>query len=1200
MLKILILFTLSAQLAFATSRITEGDKQNFMDEVKQEIAAHKIENRGVIDFQIIKPGLYQELDVYYKQEKFTREEMIKIKQDFEGFAKKYPNLQNSKGAGANEAQSNIKEKAFYKFVQDELDEINQTAVEKVKEGYVCNSWGCEEGLKCAPDPRQEDGKTCRKAGRECSDESDCCSSSCTLDKRTNKRFCEEVYRCFRPLNIGQSCMNNPVCGEGECLAFNSKTSGIGECSDRGYSCKKNTECCSNSCNNHRCVDSYVCKDCVNNGKTPTRGQKCCEGLYKNSNGVCAPDVPPVVMPQVRSKFFNQSIKAVSTFFIGTAQADEAYDTVSGDKRKYENFQATSADADKIDVKSPVFTLTRQSNFETCDINFHDDYMNYLQKSKLLDLELAFTSFDFVLSGDGVNDYWTKSADPSTSLYGRLKSIALKHQLLTKATNEKIAESTKKLTCMCLDVIGYANIKDAAKKKLFESCPEFSTATSAVTCYKKVSCTSNASNASVCISGSQSVSCNDGEAGCTCASTGITSIVNENASGVKAKKMLVSWTNTLQEFNQSLTVDNTTISRDFADISTWSVSEAKWNDAENRKYTLFNFDIKNPSGSVAAMGAILGALLAAGIIAILGGFASTSILTAWAAAGIIASSAITGGTGLWLMASLKGAWTSKRPEIFDKYIRTYGCGKKETCIEYSRELNQPYNNICNVHTSANACIKNFVVFYQDAEPRYVVDPWIPNGIAKNLILRDIGDPLDYAKKLEAGFQRAKATMISKNPVGSATGSKDDSGVYQPENYMSELFVDTDILGSYTPILSLDPQQYLLTDQIITEIKKQAIAYAIRVKFFYAEPATNPSTEQSNSKYCAKDDSGVLLCSQEKENLDKFADYTYDYHFLWPKTSRMKEISYPTVGLSTYLDLMANGVASSMAAGSANAAKALGVLNSQYLNDYLKTLQLYRDSSIQADAATKKAINNEIAKVQLQLDNQKTLNALLANGSLDTQLLNANQGLVNSTAQSSGVKGSVALTSDQAKFVNAIGTLRVARKIQLKNLENYKQAIATSGNPDRANRIASASKNFSSVFSQPVGVGRGASLFGSGASDVNAPITGAASEDVKREAPRNYNNDGGGLGAGGYGAGSATQRSTIGKITNEDKGSGGSHGVSDEDRKKLSDAIDARDRASKEKYASKEEQTIFEKVTNAYIRNYDKVLTKKKDKDVTEQK
>jgi hypothetical protein len=61
-----------------------------------------------------------------------------------------------------------------------------------------------------------------------------------------------------------------------------------------------------------------------------------------------------------------------------------------------------------------------------------------------------------------------------------------------------------------------------------------------------------------------------------------------------------------------------------------------------------------------------------------------------------------------------------------------------------------------------------------------------------------------------------------------------------------------------------------------------------------------------------------------------------------------------------------------------------------------------------------------------------------------------------------------------------------------------------------------------------------------------------------------------------------------------------GGSPEDSKKLADAIEARDR-DKSKYESQQDGvSLFEQVTNAYIRNYDKVLIRKKDKDVVEQK
>jgi hypothetical protein len=1134
MLKSLILIALSLNMtfAFAKSRFTDADKAKFLEEVKQAVAAHKIENKGKVDLQIMKPEFNEELDAYYKQEKFTREEMVHLKQQYEDFAKSNP--ENA-------------EEAFNKFVHDKLEEINKTQVQKIHEGGVCNNWSCEDGLKCAPDPKQEDGPKCKKESRECKEDSDCCSGSCTLNTKTKKRSCEDVYRCFKPLAIGQSCMQNPICGEGECLPFNSKTSGIGECEDRGRHCKKNSDCCSNACNGNKCVESYICKDCVKAGKKPDRGQKCCEGLLPNDKNICVPDVPPVVIPQVRMKGLEKSLVAkISELFISSAKADEAYDTVDADHDTYSNFQAKSEANDTITVKNPEFKMDRKSNFETCDIRFRDDFMNYLKKSDLLNLELALLSFDFVLTGDGVSDYWRKSSDDGSSIYSRLKSVATNHVALRKSTNEKIDRTNDKLTCMCLDVKGYKNITDASKKTFFETkCDEYAKYADPSTTFDEL---------------------------------------EGDASGIKGKRLLVQWTKNLENFNASLAVDNTGIYKGMAEVHNWTSYEAKWNEAENKKYTLFNFNIKNPSGSVAAMGAILGALLAAGVIAILGGFATTSILTTWAAAGIIATSAITGGTGLWLIASLKGAWITKRPEVFDKYIRSYGCGKKETCVEYSRELNQPFNNICNVHTSANACIKNFVVYYQGDEARYIVDPWIPNGVPKSSILRDINDERDYAHKLDDGFTTAKNAMIAKNPGASGGGGK-DGGAFVAESYMRELFIDGSILGGYTPKIGTDEKRYILDDKIISDIKEAAKKYAIDQKFF----------EEG-----------------DKDNLQKFADYTFEYHFLWPKTSRLKEISYPTVGLVTYLDIMSNGVSANMAVGAANASKTFGGLNQKYLEDYLNTLQLYRDQAINQDPGKMKLINAEIEKVQSDLDQQKTVNAL-SNSSMDSMLENLNSGTIGTAAKGAGAKGNVTLTADQSSFLNAIGKLRSTRKEQLKKLDAFNKSMAVSGNADRASRMSAASKKFASNFTRPTSgaIGpRGAGIFGSGGLD---GVGLKSNDDSKKSDGKNsgngsgYVNFGSGSSGSSYGSGSGS-RSSSGKGSGDQNadanananGNGALSNAGDEDARRLQEAIEARDRANKDKYASKEEQTIFEKVTNAYIRNYDKVLTKKKDKDVPEQK
>lgn len=921
-------------------------------------------------------------------------------------------------------------------------------------------------------------------------------------------------------------------------------------------------------------------------------------MYQNEKGICVPDVPPSVLPQVKKTTIKNIFIASLALLINTAQADEAYDTVNADHKTYSNFQATPIQGEIKKVATPNLALERKSDFGTCDIKFRDDFQNYMKKEGLLDLEIALLSFDYMMTGDGVDDYWRTSQDPKTSMYSRLKVIAQKHEAQRHATNDKIDQINHKLTCMCLDVIGYANIKDEAKKTFFRNeCEEYKVALSGSVCYQMVACTDSVVGTSTCVNGLMPQSCVDGDQGCTCAESQIASITNETASGIKGKRLLTMWTKHLADFNQSLTVDNTSTYRQISQISQWASNEAKWNDAEHREYDLFNFNMKNPSGSVAAMGAILGALLAAGVIAVLGGFATTSILTTWGTMGIILVSAASFGTGTWLIASLKGAWISKRPEIMDKYIRTYGCGKKETCQEWKRTLKQPFNNVCNVHTSANACVRNFVVLQDDVNTSYVVDPWVPVGISKTFLLRDAGDSRDYAQKMEDGFQTAKAHMIGKNPGATGGGGKD--GNYVSENYMRNLFIDATTLGKYTPQIGTDDQRFLLTNNVVDQIKAQAIKYAIREKFVQRTAADGGG----DNRYCALDN-GVTYCSTDTENLEKFANYTFEYHFLWPKTSRPKEISYPTVGLTTYLDMMTNGVIGSIAVGASRAASTFGNLNAQYMQDYLNNLQLYRDQAINAsDVKLKKILNAEIDKTQNMLNQQKLLNAMASNSALDSQLQNLNGNLVSSTANQVGA-GDATLDSNQTGFLNALGTLRVARKEQLKKLENYKKAIAasskTSEGAERAAKVSSAVKNFSSSFTKPLSGSKTASIFGSGGVD------GLGSGKGENKAPTSNDwNSGmyGNIGNGGISSGntnnSGSNSSDKKSTTDADKTKAA--GVSDEDARRLSDAIEARDKMSKEKYKSSDEQTIFEKVTNAYIRNYDKVLIKKKsDKDVIEQK
>ena len=1226
MLKILILLALSLNLAFAKTRFTQDERDKFLADVKQQLEAYKKENKGNIDFEIIKPALYDELDIMYKKEKFTRLELINIKKQYESLS-----------AARNKDSAGAKEQAFYQFLNQKIDEANNNPLEKYKEGQICNNWGCEDGLKCAPVPSQEfasDNKKCSKADCACENDNECDSRACTYDSDKKRSTCEMVKICYRPLSMGQSCVTNPVCGEGDCLPFNSKSAGIGECVDIGGKCKGANDCCSESCNKGRCVEAYVCKECVKNGSKPTRGQKCCEGLYQDLNGACVPDVPPVVPnateyknPLLKKVFYALVSLAINTSYAQDSSTNNYVDTynhVNSNKDTYENFQAKSLEAPAKERKPLDLKLERASDFKTCDIKLRDDFYNYLKKEKLLDLEIALLAFDFMFSGEnGVNDYWKKSSEESSSIYGRLHTASLEHMKIRKATNENIKNSTHKLTCLCLDAMGYKNIKDENKKKFFETeCEEYKVTLAGSVCYKtgangsaescvqgSTGCTCTDSNINA-ISGCYKINagvretCTEGSAGCTC--------TDETASGIKGKRMIVEWTAKLRDFNQTLTVDNTATYRSIKEVSEWSAA-TDWNSVQNKTYTLFNFNIKNPQYTAAAMGAIVGALLAAGVIAILGGFAAGTIINAWAAAGIILSSSLTVGTGVWLIASLKGAWISKHPEIHDQFVRTYGCGKKETCAEYRRELHQPFNQVCGIHASANACIKNFVVYYDGAgNPQYVVDPWVPAGVSASAIMRDAGE--NYALKLENGFRKAKSTMVNLNPGATGGGGK-DGGQYVAESYMWKEFIDAKVLGDYTPDISKEASRYVLNDKIIEQIKVAAMHFAIDAQFVERHVFSGLRGE-GDEKYCSTDPSdGVRYCSSDTENLEKFADYVYEYHFLYPKTSRPKEISYPTVGLTTYLGLMSDGVTANLAVGASNAAKQFSTLNNGYLKDYLDNLKLFKDNAINAgNSSVLASIDAEMAKVNQELGKNEALKAILDSSDIASKL-GLGSGVASNGGGTSTGKASSTLTSGQESYAKAVNTLRNARKEQLKKLDNYKKAMAK--NAARAAKMAAASKNFNDSFLKPLtgargsgngygGSGVGGRGYGAGGAGTGGEASGeskdeSAAQNIGANIPALPGADGM-YDPNAVGAGSSSKSKSA--SGSDSSGSGGSlaggSGMSDEDARRLAEAIDARDKSGKDKYKTQEGSSIFERVTNAYIRNYDKILDKKKksDKDVIE--
>ena len=273
--------------------------------------------------------------------------------------------------------------------------------------------------------------------------------------------------------------------------------------------------------------------------------------------------------------------------------------------------------------------------------------------------------------------------------------------------------------------------------------------------------------------------------------------------------------------------------------------------------------------------------------------------------------------------------------------------------------------------------------------------------------------------------------------------------------------------------------------------------------------------------------------------------------------------------------------------------------------MNNLKLYADKPTnQLDAVKKALLAKEIDKTQKALDNLLTMNALIDNSALDGQLSNLSSTTVADQSKIAGANGAANFSTDQSNFLKAVGNLRASRKEQLKALDTYNKAMASNGDKERTAKMASASKKFSKSFATGSSAfGSGSSLFASGNSSGSNSDANAAKKDAKNSYGSGSNSAYGTSGTGAlFGGGSGSSSSSSSSNNTADSGSGsgsGSSAAASADQDRLADAIDARNK-NKDKYQSKDGQSLFEQVTNAYIRNYDKVLIRKKDKDVIEDK
>ncbi|MBT7609266.1 MAG: hypothetical protein HN576_05890 [Bacteriovoracaceae bacterium] len=1177
-------------------RINAQDNTDITKEAMAGLENHKKRNGGKIVLASFKPVVMQELYSYLEHEHISRLELTKIKMEYERLEA------SSRGLSQKEI-----EKSLISLFENMMKYVNNSSLQCVKQGATCNDWGCCKGLTCAAVPARarENMGQCRRFNNTCNKSSDCCSGVCG-EGVNGKKVCAVVRRCYRPQRANASCDKNPTCEVGSCEVYNAGTTGMGECFQNKNSCKSDDQCCSAKCSNNKCVPHYTCKNCVGPGIKPRRAEVCCEGHYKDSKGTCIPMLVPFVLKEHQMKK-NLSLLGifVSLIFGDVAMAEtqqEANSRIKSkiqndsslvdeehmkgltgmSKRVRDNVKITDLDDFK-DHQLETFSTKAGTDFKTCRIDLKADYLLNLKansEQNMLGIEMAVLAFEHMVLGEGTVDYWTESIGgaASTNIHARAAVVAQKHADQRTQIFDELDDWQLKMECLCWDSKGYPNLAPDIQAKYAGagwpvsnvpvSKPEEGTKTEGTSAGRPTSAGADAQcpnemNAYLAYRAANPNTDDEDYAG--------------DASGVKGKFLITKWTDLNRNFYTRVYLSNSSTFQEIYSLASWLESN-NWGENTTASFQINRFTTKEWKNNPNIYAAVTLALIAAGVVAISGGFATVSMAALWGLG--IGSMMLIG-----VLGAMKGAWESRAPYLQDEFIKTWKCGKKSYCSDFKRRLILPKSKVCgDKYVSGNGCIKNFLAYTLDGEVRHLVDPLVPVGVDKSVLLKD-GTPLasrmstaasNAIEKLKTIDQdrwrkekRCQDTFMNtvvspllpnvpgsdivEGVIGNAPGMNTPVAVQCPRlhtSYLKKPLLDSLSTGEFAPILKTPyANNYELTAAMIKTIKDSAKAYA------------------TNAKY---------LFSDMQEDLNKFADYSFDYHFVWPRLSQAGMIAYPMPGLISYFMLMAEAMNEKQDENFGNV-EGYNQLHAQHLQDLINTIN---------GSNNMEEVNVGIDGINSQLDafNTDLANTLAFNG----LNLSAGDGIDSSKANITGGNGSAAELDSSlgagsldpdSSLGRAASAFRKNREILDKQREKLSVFTAAVG-AKKASELTANKKAFTKSFFSPLGAGGG----------LNLASTGAASGGPSRPTDSKVKNEKRDLSQSSLNARPPTPNYNLSYDTG-----GGSRSnykaATEAAQSKIKEAIEFRNQKPAQ-FEKQEGDTLFKIITRSYIRSYDKLLNKRK--------
>ena len=405
-----------------------------------------------------------------------------------------------------------------------------------------------------------------------------------------------------------------------------------------------------------------------------------------------------------------------------------------------------------------------------------------------------------------------------------------------------------------------------------------------------------------------------------------------------------------------------------------------------------------------------AIIVAGVVGIVAGLASLTVWPGiWISFGVIFGGASLGGAGMYLVGAMKGAWESRAPLIQDKSTRAYKCGKKSYCTDFKREFHVPRTSICNSYMSGNGCLKKFLVENIDGKERFIVDPFIPLGVSKSKLIKDTTNYPTYFNrafnKAKSSYSSRKPSgkqgksylnriFIDSLHVGQMAPEfrTPMKNFYEVKESMRKLIKDKAMIYALDEgVFSSDIGRCdLMKDGTSESFSVPGSASGSSSSFstgssncltFGGESAVGPECNQSKPQTNEPSKSPTVVsggaCSNGtspykvdylgktwyfdsqknaskmssdinklKSDLEKFADYAYDFHWVWPRLAQEGMIAYPMPGFISYLELISStlGNKASINVGNVND------INNNLLSPQLQNMQVTCSKYVEAGGGT----------------------------------------------------------------------------------------------------------------------------------------------------------------------------------------------------------------------------------------------------------